>query len=71
MIVKTIDDAVFCCSLTAFQTGLTVSRAKPKDREAFQPICDRYDKLAADARIRAGKIVTFFNELSELIFRDI
>ena len=71
MIVKTIDDAVFWCSLTAFQTGLTVSRAKPKDREAFQPICDRYDKLAADARIRAGKIVTFFNELSELIFRDI
>lgn len=70
MIVRTIDDAVFWCSLTAFQTGLTVSRAKPEDCAAFRPVCDRYDRLAADARIRANKIVTFFNELSDLIFRD-
>ena len=70
MILKAIEDAAFQFQLTAFQTRLTVSRAKPEHRRAFEPICGQYDGLARNAGLRAGRIAGFLGELAELIFRD-
>ena len=70
MILKAIGDAAFQFQLTAFQTRLTVSRAKPEHRKAFEPICGQYDGLARNAGLKAGRIAGFLGELAELIFRD-
>lgn len=70
MILKAIEDADFQFQLTAFQTRLTVSRAKPEHRKAFEPICGQYAGLARNAGMRAGRIAGFLGELAELIFRD-
>ncbi|MDE6675309.1 MAG: helix-turn-helix transcriptional regulator, partial [Acetatifactor sp.] len=70
MILKAVEDAAFQFQLTAFQTRLTVSRAKPEHRKAFEPICGQYDGLAHSAGMRAGRIAGFLGELAELIFRD-
>lgn len=70
LIIKAVEDAAYEASVTAFQTGLTIARALPEHRKAFQPLCDRYDALARQARIGAKKIVAFFHELSALIFQD-
>ena len=70
LIIKAVEDAAYEASVTAFQTGLTIARALPEHRKAFQPLCDRYDALARQARIGAGKIAAFFQELSALIFQD-
>lgn len=70
MILKAIEDAAFQFQLTAFQTRLTVSRAKPEHRRAFEPICGQYDGLAHSAGMRAGRIADFLGDLAELIFRD-
>lgn len=70
LIVKAVEDAVFRSNVTAFQTRLTVTRAKPEHRTAFEPLCNKYDDLARNARMSAGRIVEFFNELSALIFQD-
>lgn len=70
MIVKAVEDAAFEAGVTAFQLGLMVARAMPEHRAVFRPLCEKYDRLAQNARIRAGKIVDFLNELSALIFQD-
>lgn len=70
LIIKAIEDTAFEAGVTAFQTGLTIARAMPAHREKFAPLCEKYDALAEHARIKAGKIAEFFNELSALIFRD-
>lgn len=70
MIMKAIEYAAFQSSMTAFQTGLMISRAKPGHREAFQPICRKYKLLSQNARIKADKIAEFFRELSALIFQN-
>lgn len=70
LIVKAVEDAAFEASVTAFQVGLMIARAMPEHRAAFQPLCEKYDRLAQNARIRSGKIVDFLNELSVLIFHD-
>ena len=70
MILKAIEDAAFQFQLTAFQTRLTVSRAKPEHRKAFESICGQYDGLAHSAGMRAGRIAGFLGDLAELIFRD-
>jgi AraC family transcriptional regulator len=70
LIIKAIEDAVFEVSVTAFQTGLTIARAMPDHREKFEPLCEKYDTLAMHARLKARKIVEFFNELAMLIFQD-
>ncbi|MDE6318847.1 MAG: helix-turn-helix transcriptional regulator, partial [Lachnospiraceae bacterium] len=70
LIVKALEDIAFEASVTAFQMGLMIARAMPEDRAAFQPLCEEYDRLAQNARIRSGKIVDFLNELSALIFQD-
>ena len=70
LIIKAVEDAAYEASVMAFQTGLTIARALPEHRKAFQPLCDRYDALARQARIGAGKIAAFFHELSALIFQD-
>lgn len=70
MIVKAIEDAAFQFQLTAFQTRLTMSRAKPEHGRAFEPICRQYDDLAQNAGVRTGRIAGVLNELAELIFRD-
>ena len=70
LIVKAVEDAAFEASVTAFQVGLMIARATPEHRTAFQPLCEKYDRLARNARIRSGKIVDFLNELAALIFQD-
>ena len=70
LIIKAVEDAAYEASVTAFQTGLTIARALPEHRKAFQPLCDRYDALARQARIGAEKIAAFCHELSALIFQD-
>ncbi len=70
MILKAIEDAAFQFQLTAFQTRLTVSRAKPEHRRAYEPICGQYDGLAHSAGMRAERIAGFLGDLAELIFRD-
>ena len=70
MIVKAIEDAAFQFQLTAFQIGLTMSRARPEHRKAFEPVCRQYDELARNAGMRADRIAGFLGELAELIFGD-
>lgn len=70
LIVKAVEDAAFEASVTAFQVGLMIARAMPEHRAAFRPLCEEYDCLAQNARIKSGKIVDFLNELSALIFQD-
>lgn len=70
LIVKTVEDAAFEASVTAFQVGLMIARAKPEHRAEFQMLCEEYDRLAQNARIKSSKIVDFLNELSALIFQD-
>ncbi len=70
MIMKAVEDAAFWLRLTAFQTRLTIARARPEHRGAFEPICQRYDSLARSAGTRAEQISAFLGDLAELIFRD-
>ena len=70
MIIKAIEDAAFWSHIIAFETGLTISRAQPEHRSAMMPVWEQYNKLAQSAEMKAGKIVQFFHELTELIFQD-
>lgn len=70
MIIKAIEDTAFWSNIIAFQVRLTVARAKPEHRKALASVNDKYAGLAENARIKAGKIAGFFNELSALIFQD-
>lgn len=70
MIVKALEDAVFQINATAFQARLTVSRAQPEHREAFEVFCGKYEDLSRNARLRGESIVNFLNELAGLIFED-
>lgn len=70
VIMKAIEDAAFQAYIATFQTRLTITRAKPEYRAAFEPICGKYDTLAQNAQISADRIADFFDELSSLIFRD-
>lgn len=69
-LIKAMEDAAFASSVTAFQTGLMIARAGREQREAYQPLCQRYSRLAEQARMKAGNIAVFFQELAGLIFRD-
>ena len=71
IIIKTVEDAVFQLNLITFQTGLTISRAKPGHRPALNAIGDRFSALSHNARIKSVKIAGLFNELTGLIFGDI
>ena len=70
MIIKAIEDTAFWSDITVFQAGLMISRAKPEHRRMFEPICDKYEQLSQEVRMKSGKLLEFFNELSALIFRD-
>lgn len=71
IIIKTVEDAVFQSDIISFQTGLMISRAKPEHRSLLQKLCEGLDDLSHSARITSAKIVSYFNELSALIFGDI
>ena len=71
LILKTIENAAFQCDMLAFQTGLTMARAKPEHQEIFQSICDRYTKLSNHMEIKIEQVAIFFQELLALIFQDI
>lgn len=68
--IKAMEDAAFAFSVTSFQTGLMIARAGREQREAYQPLCRSYSRLAEHARIKAGSVAAFFQELAGLIFRD-
>lgn len=68
--IKAIEDAAFEACVTAFQIGLTITRAKPEHREAFGALCGQYGRLASNARLKSEKAVAFLNELAALIFQD-
>lgn len=70
LIIKAIEDAAFWTSITDFQVRLTIARAKPQHRALFEPLCRKYEDLAQNARMKAGKIADFLGELSALIFQD-
>lgn len=70
LIIKAIEDAAFLANLTALQARLTTARAMPEHRALLEPICARYEELAGNARMKAGRIADFFNELTALIFQD-
>lgn len=70
LILKAIEDAVFQSHITVFQINLTLARAKPEHRAAFETISSQYAALAQSAQIRVGKIAEFFYELSNTIFQD-
>lgn len=69
-IVKAMEDAAFAAGVTAFQTGLMIARAREGQRQAYQHICLRYSRLAEHARLKAGKVADFLQELAGLIFQD-
>ena len=50
------------------QTGLTMARALPEHREAFEQMTGKYRQLARYARMKTGKIADFLSELATLIF---
>ena len=70
VILKALEDAAFQSRITAFQTRLMISRAKPEYRATFEPICVKYDMLAQNAQIKADKIAVFFSEWCSQIFSD-
>ena len=70
VILKALEDAAFQSRITAFQARLMISRAMPEYREAFGPICVKYDTLAQNAQVKADRIANFFSELSSQIFSD-
>ncbi|MDE6639544.1 MAG: helix-turn-helix transcriptional regulator [Acetatifactor sp.] len=70
LIVSAIENAAFVFSLTAFQTGLTMARAMPEHREAYEQMTGKYRQLARHARLKAEKIADFLSELAALIFQD-
>lgn len=69
-ILNALEDAASQTHITAFQAGLTVSRAYTDHRAVFRPICEKYHSLSQNAQIKAEKIAEFFQELSTLIFQD-
>ena len=69
-IIKAIETAAFEASITAFQAGLMIARAKPEQRKQYAALQDRYDSLARNARLKTEKIADFLNELAVLIFKD-
>lgn len=70
ILIKAIEDVAFQTNLTAFQTGLMVSRARPEHRDLFRPVCSKYNELAKKSWMKAEKITIFFNELAAMIFED-
>lgn len=70
LIIKAIEDVAFWTSITDFQVRLTIARAKSQHRALFDSLCRKYQDLAQNARIKAGKIADFLGELSALIFQD-
>lgn len=70
LMIKSIEDAVFQSHVTAFQARLTLCRARPEHRAAYESICEKYEALAQAAQIKSGKIAAFFHELASLIFQD-
>jgi len=70
LLLKVIEDIVFQTNFTAFNIGLMVSRARPEHREAFRPICGKYEELAEKSREKSEKIAEFFNELTDMMFQD-
>ena len=70
-IIHAIEDISFMTNIMALHIALTSSRNTPERYAEDQPLCDQYIELARNSAITTGKITTFFNELSSLIFDDI
>lgn len=70
MMIKAVEDIAFGLNVIAFQVKLTIARAKQEHRALFAALCEKYDALARNASVGAGKIAAFFHELSALIFKD-
>ena len=69
--LRGLEDAAAQASLTAFLAGLTMARAQPEHRDAYEELCEEYNSLAKAAESSAGKAALLMAELSELIFNDI
>lgn len=69
-IVKAMEDAAFAAGVTAFQTGLMIARAREEQRQIYQHICLKYSRLAEHARLKAGKVADFLQELAGLVLQD-
>ncbi len=69
-VIKAIEDAAFQANVAVLQINLTLSRAKPEHRRAYDSLFEKYNVLAQNAGMKAEKIAAFFNELAALIFQD-
>ncbi len=69
-LLKAMEEMAFEANVTAFQAQLMVARARPADRDAFAPVCKRFQQLAEDARLGTKGMAAFLKELAELILRD-
>lgn len=70
LIMRTMETTVLKSDLLTFQIKLTLARANPEHRAAFEQISGQYAALARNARTKLCKIVEFFQELITLIFQD-
>lgn len=70
IIIKIIDRAVFQLSTIEFQTGLTISRAKPEHRKELNYLGSKLTVLLHKANVTYAKMTVFLVELSKMIFED-
>lgn len=66
-LLRVLDETAFQMEVTAFQTGVTLARAKPSHRQAYRELEERFQRLAESARLGAGKIGGLMEELAEEI----
>ena len=69
-IMRTMETMALKSDILAFQVRLTLARAKPEHRTAFEPLSHQYVRLAENARIKINQVAAFFRELITLIFQD-
>ena len=70
-ILTAITDTAFESNILAFNVGLMVSRSQPDHASMQNQMCKKYYELAGIAQMKSSKISIFFNELSELISKNI
>lgn len=67
-LLRALDETAFQAEATAFQIGVTMARANPAHRQAYQELEERFRRLAESSRLGAGKIAELMEELAEEIF---
>lgn len=69
-VVKAVEDVSFYTNILAFNVALYISRANEDDREAMEPICERFTLLAQGSAAHTGKITEICKEIAAMIQAD-